>query len=65
MDYKKNIFKKYLKNLKNINEQYNAPRQILPKTFRQTGTIEFFRINYLSTLKSISEKYNAFLNIPK
>ena len=44
MDYKKKYFKKYLKKFKNINEQYNAPRQILPKTFRQTGTIEFLEL---------------------
>ena len=38
----------------NIFEHYNAPRQILPKTFWQTGNFEFFKINFKKKLKSIS-----------
>ena len=40
----------------NINESYNAPRQILPKTYYQTGGIELIRINYKKKIKSISGK---------
>ena len=32
--------------LKQINESFNAPRQILPNTYDQTGTYEYFKINY-------------------
>jgi len=39
-----------------IKEHYNVPRQILPKTYWQTGNFEFFRINYLKKLNSISGK---------
>jgi len=39
-----------------IKEHYNAPRQILPKTFWQTGNFEFFKINFKKKLNSISGK---------
>ena len=35
-------------------ESFNAPRQILPKTYYQTGGIELIRINYRKKIKSIS-----------
>lgn len=38
----------------NIKEHYNAPRQILPKTYWQTGNFEFFKINYQKKVNSIS-----------
>ena len=50
----KNFLKNVSKKIKNINDQFNAPRQILPKTYRQTGTIEFFKINYKSKISSMS-----------
>ena len=37
-----------------IEESFNAPRQILPKTYYQTGGIELIRINYRKKIKSIS-----------
>lgn len=40
----------------NIKESFNAPRQILPKTYYQTGGIELIRINYKKKIKSISGK---------
>jgi CMP-N-acetylneuraminic acid synthetase len=39
-----------------INEFFNAPRQILPKTYKQTGSIEFFNINFKQKIKSMSGK---------
>jgi len=39
-----------------LHEYYNAPRQILPLTYKQTGSIELFRINNKKKLKSISGK---------
>ena len=39
-----------------INEHYNAPRQILPKTYWQTGNFEFFKVNFAKRLNSISGK---------
>ena len=39
-----------------INEHYNAPRQILPKTYWQTGNFEFFKVNFTKKLNSISGK---------
>jgi hypothetical protein len=38
----------------NIYESFNAPRQILPKTYNQTGGIEIIKINYRKKIKSIS-----------
>jgi CMP-N,N'-diacetyllegionaminic acid synthase len=38
----------------NIYESFNAPRQILPKTYNQTGGIEVIKINYKKKIKSIS-----------
>lgn len=37
-------------------EQYNIPRQKLPKVFFQAGNFEFFKINYKSNIKSVSGK---------
>ena len=39
-----------------IKEHYNAPRQILPKTYWQTGNFEFFKVNFTKKLNSISGK---------
>ena len=39
-----------------IKEHYNAPRQILPKIFWQTGNFEFFRIDFKRYIKTISGK---------
>ncbi len=46
-----------------IKEHYNAPRQILPKVFWQTGNFEFFRIKFKFSLKSISGKKICGFNI--
>ena len=50
------IIKGYIKPIlkSKIFEHYNAPRQILPKTFWQTGNFEFFKINFKKKLKSVS-----------
>ena len=40
------------------------PRQKLPKTYWQTGTFEFFRINYKSKFQSISGKKIISYEIP-
>mgnify|MGYP001441165431 CR=1 FL=1 len=40
----------------NIKEPFNAPRQILPQTFFQTGGIEFVKLNYAKRINSISGK---------
>ena len=37
-------------------EQYNIPRQKLPKVFFQAGNFEFFKINYKSKIGSVSGK---------
>ncbi len=53
------IKKKFLKPviiLKSIRESYNAPRQKLPLAYNQTGTYEYFRINYRSKLDTINGK---------
>lgn len=50
----KNFLKPILKS--KIKEHYNAPRQILPKTYWQTGNFEFFKIKYKNKIKSISGK---------
>ena len=39
-----------------IKEHYNAPRQILPQTYWQTGNFEFFKVNFKKKLNSISGK---------
>jgi CMP-N-acetylneuraminic acid synthetase len=39
-----------------IKEFFNAPRQILPITYRQTGNIEFFNVNFQKKIKSMSGK---------
>lgn len=55
--YKTWIFnKKVLKPVANLKlkEFYNAPRQILPRTFWQVGNFDFFRIDYKINLRSIS-----------
>ena len=39
-----------------IKEHYNAPRQILPKTYWQTGNFEFIKINFKKKLNSTSGK---------
>ncbi len=52
------IEKKTLKSVikSNIYEHYNAPRQILRKTYAQSGNFEFFKINYKVKINSISGK---------
>ena len=35
-------------------EQFNIPRQKLPKTYFQAGNFEFFKVNYKSFIKSVS-----------
>ncbi len=50
----------------NIYEQYNAPRQILPKTFFQTSNFEFFKINFKTKILSISgNKIGGYLTQKK
>ena len=39
-----------------IKEHYNAPRQMLPKTFWQTGNFEFFKVNFKKKVNSVSGK---------
>ncbi len=51
---KKDLLKSVIKS--NIHEHYNAPRQILRKTYAQSGNFEFFKINYKNKIKSISGK---------
>ena len=53
MDKKENIEPVVI--LNQINESFNAPRQILPNTYDQTGTYEYLK-NYKSKIKSILEK---------
>ncbi len=48
-----------------INESYNAPRQLLPKTYDQTGTYEYFKINYKSKIESISGKKIMYFDVSK
>ena len=59
---KKNILTNIIKK-SGIHEHYNAPRQILPKTFFQTGNFEFFKINFKYKLKSISQKKIGFFKV--
>ena len=35
-------------------EQFNIPRQKLPRTYFQAGNFEFFKVNYKSFIKSVS-----------
>jgi len=46
-------------------EFYNYPRQKLPQTYYQTGTIEIIRINFKTILKSFSGKKIMGLKISK
>ena len=46
-------------------EFYNYPRQKLPQTYYQTGTIEIVKINYNTILKSFSGKKIMGLKISK
>ena len=50
----KNTIKPVIKS--SIFEHYNAPRQILKKTYAQSGNFEFVRINFQNKIKSISGK---------
>ena len=50
----KDLIKSVIKS--NIKEHYNAPRQILKKTYAQSGNFEFIKINYRTKLGSISGK---------
>jgi len=50
----KNLLKPVIKT--NIHEHYNAPRQILRKTYAQSGNFEFFKVNYKKKIRSISGK---------
>ena len=58
-------FIKPISKLKSINESYNAPRQLLPATFDQTGTYEYIRLNYKSKIKSISGKNITYFEVLK
>ena len=46
-------------------EFYNYPRQKLPQTYYQTGTIEIIKINFKTILKSFSGKKIMGLKISK
>ncbi|MBD1142506.1 hypothetical protein IDH22_00815 [Pelagibacterales bacterium SAG-MED35] len=46
-------------------DSHNAPRQILPKTFDQTATLDILRLNYNTKLKSYSGKNILGLIISK
>lgn len=50
--------KKFIKPLikTRLKEQYNLPRQKLPKTYWQTGNFEFFQIKNKDTIKTITGK---------
>ena len=51
--------------IKNIHESFNSPRQKLPLTFDQTGTYEYFKINYKYKLNSISGNRIMYYEINK
>ncbi len=51
---KNNIITSIIKS--KIEEHYNAPRQILPTIYWQTGNFEFFKIDFKKHIKSISGK---------
>mgnify|MGYP006075512507 CR=1 FL=1 len=44
---------------------HNAPRQILPKTFHQTGTLDILKVNFKTKLKSYSGRKILGLVISK
>ena len=48
--------KKYIKNNTNlkIKDFFNAPRQILPTAYDQTGTLEIIKINYRKKIRNFS-----------
>ena len=46
-------------------DSHNTPRQILPKTFDQTGTLDILKVNYKAKLKSYSGKKIIGLIISK
>ena len=50
--YDKGFIKPLLKT--NLFEQYNIPRQKLPKVHWQCGNFEYFKINYKSKINSVS-----------
>lgn len=58
-----NNYLKLIAPIKSINESFNAPRQSLPKAFYQTGTYEFFRINYKNNIKTISGKNITYFKV--
>lgn len=46
----------------NIHEHYNAPRQILKKTYAQSGNFEYFKIKFKKKINSVSgNKIGYFL----
>jgi hypothetical protein len=68
----KSLFKMWVRNNKNIiknlaipnkkNDLFNAPRQLLPTSYVQTGTVEFLRINYKKKIFNFSgNKIYGFL----
>ena len=59
----KDLIKPVIKS--NIKEHYNAPRQILKKTYAQSGNFEFIKINYRTKLKSVSGKRIGYYITPK
>ena len=48
-----------------IHDFHNAPRQILPKTYHQTATLDILKVNYKIKLKSYSGKKILGLVISK
>ncbi len=44
-------------------ELYNMPRQKLPKVYWQTGTYDFFKINYRKKIKSITGNKILFFDL--
>ena len=60
---KKDLLQSVIKT--NIYEHYNAPRQILRKTYAQSGNFEFFKINYKKKIRSISGKKIGYYITPK
>ena len=59
----KDLIKPVIKS--NIKEHYNAPRQILKKTYAQSGNFEFININYRTKLKSFSGKRIGYYITPQ
>ena len=58
---KKNEIRPLLKT--KFKEHYNMPRQKLPETFWQTGTYDFFKINYKKKIQSISGNKIVFYQL--